>query len=318
MAIKGLFFDAVKEGDVYDRTYDSEDFSSWLDKIVGNGVFPNPSSNLQVTADSGMGIIIQAGQGWIKGHKLLSTSDYPVQLQAASALLDRYDRVVFYCDWTLREMGFDILTGTPSASPIVPALTRTGERYEMSLATIYVPKQTSTITNAMITDTRADSNVCGWVAGVIQQVDTSTLFQQWQTAYSSYFNEIVREVNAFVQTLTQELKVNTYLVEYKKSVAGNYANQNLDIPLDMTGYAYELDDIIFVFINGLKADPTQNDYSLIVSGSNATVRIPFAYSNGNRQEIEIRVFKTRIALSNLIDSMGNNIIDNQGNHIIND
>lgn len=315
MAIKGLFFDAVKEGDVYDRTYDSADFSSWLDKIVGDGVFPNPSTSFQVSADSGMNLIIGAGQGWIRGHKMISTADYPIQIDAASALLDRYDRVVFYCDWTLREMGFAVLTGTPAATPTVPPLTRDGSRYEMSLATISVPKQTTTITNALITDTRADSDECGWVAGVIQQVDTTTLFQQWQTAYGDYFRQIVSEVNDFVQTLTQELKVNTYVIEYKKSVSGNYPNQNLDIALDMTGYTYELGDIIFVFINGLKADSTQGDYSLIVSGGNATVRIPFAYSSGNHQEIEIRVYKTRIALDNLIDSMGNNIIDNQGNNI---
>lgn len=315
MAIKSLFFDAVKVGDEYDRTYDSEDFASYLDKIVGNGVMPTPSTNLQVKADTGMHIIVQAGQGWILGHKMINTADASFTLDGANALLDRYDRVVFYCDWTTREMGIAVLTGTPAADPTPPSLTRTASRYEMSLAVISIPKQVTAITNANITDTRADTNVCGWVAGLIQQVDTSTLFQQWQAAYGDYFRLIVSEVNDFVETLTQTLKVNTYVIEYKKSVAGNYPNQNLDIALDMTEYTYEAGDIIFVFINGLKADPAQGDYSLIVSGTNATVRIPFTHSNSNRQEIEIRVYKTRIALDNLVDSMGNNIIDDQGNNI---
>lgn len=315
MAIKSLFFDAVKSGDVYDRTYDSEDFCSWLDLIVGDGVFPLPSTNLQVRADSGMQVIIQAGQGWIKGHKMLNTADYPVQLDPANALLNRFDRIIFYCDWQQRELGISVLTGTPAATPTVPELTRTATRYEMSLAVISVPKQTTEITNALITDTRADSNVCGWVAGLIQQVDTSTLFQQWQTAYTNYYADIIRQVDEFMQTLTQELKVNTYLVEYKKSVSGTYGNQNLDIPLDMTNYHYGGTDVIFVFINGLKADPAQGDYSLIVSGGNATVRIPFTYANNSYQEIEIKVLKTRIGIDTIVDQYGNHIVDSQGNNI---
>ena len=318
MAIKGLFFDAVKSGETYDRTYDSEDFCSWLDRIVGNGVFPNPSTSLQVRADSGMQVIIQAGQGWIKGHKLFNTADVPVTIDPANALLDRYDRIVFYCDWTLREMGFATLTGTPAATPLVPDLTRTATRYEMSLAIISVPKQTTALTNANITDTRADTEVCGWVTGLIEQVDTSTLFQQWQAAYSNYFSEILTQVDEFMQTLTQELKVNTYLVEFRKSVSGNYANQNLDIALDMSNYHYEPTDVIFVFINGLKADVTQGDYTVIISGGNATVRIPWTYSNGNYQEVEIKVLKTRIGINTLVDQYGNNIVDQYGNNITGD
>ena len=316
MSIKGLFFDAIKVNDEYDRIYDSEDFASYLDEMVGNGVFPTPSTNLQVKADSGMRIIVQAGQGWINGHKMVNTADMVFTLDAANALLDRYDRVVFYCDWTLREMGIAVLTGTPAANPTVPAITRTASRYEMSLAVIRVPKQIDTITNAYIEDTRADSTVCGWVAGLIQQVDTSTLFQQWQTAYATYYAQILQDVNDFMETLTQELKVNTYLVEFRKSVSGNYPNENLDIPLDMTNYTFDATDVLFVFINGLKADPQLGEYQVIVSGGVATVRIPFTSSNGNYQEIEIKVLKTRIGINRLIDSMGNGIIDNQGNNII--
>ena len=36
MAIKGMFFNAVKDGDVYDLSYNADDFSIYLDKIVGN------------------------------------------------------------------------------------------------------------------------------------------------------------------------------------------------------------------------------------------------------------------------------------------
>ena len=58
----------------------------------------------------------------------------------------------------------------------------------MSLATVRIPKTATTLTNAQITDTRADSNVCGWVAGLIQQLDTSQLFTpSGETAYSQFY-----------------------------------------------------------------------------------------------------------------------------------
>jgi hypothetical protein len=38
----GMFFDAQLVDDEYDRIYTSSDFASYLDQIVGNGIFPNP------------------------------------------------------------------------------------------------------------------------------------------------------------------------------------------------------------------------------------------------------------------------------------
>ena len=56
MAIKGYFFNAVESGGTYDRVYNAEDVTSYLDLIVGSGVFPNPSTNLQVRASTGMNV----------------------------------------------------------------------------------------------------------------------------------------------------------------------------------------------------------------------------------------------------------------------
>ena len=83
MAIKGMFFNAVKDGDVYDRSYNADDFSIYLDKIVGNGVFPNPSTSLQARATSGMNVAIGAGQAWIDGHKIIVTADEVLTLDPA-------------------------------------------------------------------------------------------------------------------------------------------------------------------------------------------------------------------------------------------
>lgn len=296
MSVNGYFFNAVNEGGVYDRTYTAEDVTSYLRQLVGNGVFPTPSNQLQVRASSGMTVIVESGEGWIDGHKLVNTADLELTLDNSDALVNRIDRIVFYADYNARTMGIEVKKGTGAVNPVAPALTRNASRYEMSLATITVNKQITAITGAMITDTRANSNECGWVAGLIQQVDTSTLFVQWQTAYSDYFNTVKQQLDDFMETLTEELRVNTYVVQYEKTVSlttpGRYT-----ISLDMTDYTYSASDIIMVFINGLEGIPG-TDYTLSASGSSASITYILSGSDsaGYPNKIHIRALKSVIGI----------------------
>ena len=190
MAIQSYFFNAVLNDGTYDRTYNAEDVTSYLDLLVGNGVFPNPSTMLQVRASTGMNVIVGAGAGWINGHKLVNTADMTLTLDASDVLLNRIDDVIFYVDFNQREMGIEVKKGTNSATPVAPTLQRDNTRYEMCLAQIAVNKQVTAITATMITDTRGNSNLCGFVQGLIQQVDTDTLFEQWQAGFESWFEAV--------------------------------------------------------------------------------------------------------------------------------
>lgn len=288
--IKGYFFNAVETGGEYDRTYNAEDVTSYLDKLVGNGVFPTPSTQLQVTAGTGLQVTVAAGQGWVDGHKLINTAALNLSIDAADVLLPRIDRVVFYADTTNREMGISVIKGTPSSSPTAPALTRTAVMYQMSLATVRVNAGATAITNANITDTRANSNVCGWVAGLIQQVDTSTLFTQWETAYTE-FAEVMQswmasQQTAFEQwmaTLTSQLLVGAYLNSYEKTATLTIEGDGT-VTLDMPGYAYDATDVFFITINGLAAEPDE----ISIDGEKVT----FANLSGKAASIYIKVVKT--------------------------
>lgn len=196
MAINSYFFNAVNSGGTYDRVYNAEDITSYLDMLVGDGVFPNPSTNLQVSASSGMNVVVGAGSGWINGHKLVNTAALVLPVAAADVLLNRIDSVVFYVDYDERQMGIEVKTGTIASNPVAPALVQTDDRYELQLATIQVNKQITAITVAMITDTRMDSSVCGYVQGLIQQIDTSTLWQQQQQMFNDWFNSVKDQFQA--------------------------------------------------------------------------------------------------------------------------
>ncbi len=297
MAIKSMFFNAIKEGDVYDRTYNADDFSRYLEDIVGNGVFPNPSTSLQVASSSGMDIVVKKGSAWIAGHKLINTAALSLAVDPAETLQNRIDRVVCYIDYVNRVMDIEIVKGTPANNPTAPALVRTDSRYELSLATIYVAKQVTSITNANITDTRADSTVCGWATGVLQQVDTSTLFQQWQTAYGDYYADIKQQLDDFMETLTQELGVNTYLQSFEKHREVEAGVTSITDVFNVQGYSYEETDVINVYINGVLASEAAGDYTKDTSGTALAIYITFNEPSDLATILDVRVLKTRIGIN---------------------
>lgn len=259
MAINSYFFNAVLSGGVYDRLYNAEDMTSYLDLLVGNGVFPNPSTQLQVRASTGMDVIVGAGSGWINGHKMVNSADYTLTVEESDVLLNRIDAVIFFVDFDTRSMGIEIKTGAVASTPSAPALVRTNDRYEMCLAQISVPKQVTDITAAMITDTRGDSNLCGYVQGLIQQMDTTTMFQQWQSAFETWFAEIQSE---FRSGLSLRKLEGVYVTQQ-----ANEASFNVKTYVPHFSFAY---DILEVFINGMHLN--SNEYTL--SNNTVTLETP--------------------------------------------
>lgn len=249
MAVNGYFFNAVLSGGVYDRTYNAEDMTSYLNQLVGNGVFPNPSTQLQVRASSGMNVIVGAGSGWINGHKMVNTADLTLTITAADVVLNRIDAVIFYVDLTTRSMGISVKTGTIASSPVAPTMTRTNARYEMCLAQISVPKQATSITAAQITDTRANSDLCGIVQGLVQQIDTTTLWEQQQAVFNEWMQS--------VQTQFDQFKAFKKLEGIYTTQSANEDSFNVQTLIPSYAFAY---DILEVYINGIHL--TGNEYTL--------------------------------------------------------
>lgn len=268
MAIQSYFFNAVNSGGTYDRIYNAEDITSYLNELVGNGVFPNPSSQLQVRASTGMTVIVGTGCGWVNGHKMINTADMPITLDYANGLLDRIDEVVFYVDLTNRNMGIRVLKGTPASTPTPVVLTRNSTVYEMCLARIYVAKQTSAITDAMITDTRGNSDLCGFVQGLIQQVDTSTLWAGQQAQWNEWFSSVQDQFAAF-KRFTKLEAVFTNNTDYLTGFQiRNY------IPTYSSEY-----DIAEIYVSSLHR--SSDDYTL----TNGYV----AFSEGSRPRVNAKI-----------------------------
>lgn len=188
MAERYSFFNAeVDTSGNYDRTYLAEDIASYFASFVGSGVYASSADNLKVVPSDAMTVAVKAGKGWIKGYYYENDSDLAFPLDNADGAKGRIDSVVLRLDLTNRYLRVFVKKGALATNPVAPTLTRNADVYELQLATISVPAGATAIAEAQITDTRFDSAVCGVVAGVIEQIDATNLFSQYDDAFNTWF-----------------------------------------------------------------------------------------------------------------------------------
>lgn len=273
-----------------DRVYNADQMSEYFDGLVSNGVYESVGNALQVIAGEGLTVGVQTGRAlinckWIKNDAVLQVS-----ISAAHAVLDRYTAVVIRLDYTNRLVEITTKDGTPASNPTKPVMENSSSAVELCLAYIYVAAATTTITQADIEDARGTA-VCPWITGLINQVNTSTLFLQYQTAWQQYYDTMTSAFDAWFAALTQELNVNTYIDKYQKKEIFDAGATGV-IALDMQGYTYDANDVINVFINGLYADIGE-DYT-INNDSTITVNATAAGT-----VVQIQVLKSRIGFEQL-------------------
>lgn len=181
MAITSGFHNSING----DRKYGADFFALFFGTLIANGVFPNPSTGLQVVANSNMTTSVKAGKGWINGYFIVNDGDYVLQHDNADGVLKRIDRVVMKLNHVKREIEVLIKKGTFASSPVAPTLQRDTDYVELALADVLINNGATQITQSNITDQRLNTSLCGIVHGTVNQVDTTTIFNQ----YLTWFNE---------------------------------------------------------------------------------------------------------------------------------
>ena len=214
------FFNAQLVDETPDRVYEASDFAGYYASLIGDGVFANPSTNLQVVASAtGLAVVLKSGKAFIKGYWYNLTEDTTITLDSGTAGTTRYDAVVLELNLSSRHIIFKLLkgvaTGTyPSSNSF---LTRNDNVYQVCLAIIAVSSSgTSSFTRMYarnITDTRPDNRYCGWVTGLVQQITTTGLFSQYNDAFNDWFDsvkdildetdvyELQTQINSIIQLL---------------------------------------------------------------------------------------------------------------------
>lgn len=300
MAITYGFFNAIKQSDgTYDRVYNSDQISEMFEGLISDGVFESVGDALIVKEKSGMTIEVGTGRAWIGDRWMKNDAKMNITLTGAHLTLNRWSAIVIRADYSNRVISIVEKVGTPATTPMKPTITYNDFVKEKCLAYIYVGKGATSITQANIVDCRADTSICGWVTGVIKQVDTSQLFLQYQTAYEqqlanmqAWQAEQELAFSTWFSALTDQLQVNTYIQKYHKVV--ETTNEQGIFPLDMDGYTYSDTDVILVNVNGISL---VEEHEWLLDMSKTPVEIHTSQGIDADNLVEITVLKSKIGQS---------------------
>lgn len=214
MAETSGFFNAeMVEGDgsiTYDRIYYADQFAYYFSKFISNGVYIDPATQLKVTSKGELKLNVAVGDAFINGYWYKNDENFELQLAQANGSLPRIDRVVLQWDSLTRYINLAILQGNPAATPSAKNLTRNADMWELGLADVYIERGVLSISDANITDLRPDRTYCGYVAGVVNQIDTTNLFAQFTDAFEQYYEKQVTASDKFSSDLAK--KYNDYAV----------------------------------------------------------------------------------------------------------
>lgn len=209
---KSSFFNSLSG----DRKYKAEDWAAYFASFIGNGVYANgdlavsavtPGQEDDEDADP-MAVKVGAGKAWINGYFYVNTASLPLEIAVADGVLNRIDLVVLRWDLAARTITAQIKAGASASSPAAPALQRDADGYELCLAQVYVQAGATAITQADITDKRLDSALCGLVAGVVQQIDTSTFLTQLEAWMEQYKETAQQDFESWFSDLESVLDEN--------------------------------------------------------------------------------------------------------------
>lgn len=201
---------------IFDRAETSELFRLLFSKLLTNGVLAKPADCFRVLAgDTGLSVKVRPGFGLINGAFAYDAAETVYELPAAPTSYARVDRVILRCNYLERLCEIIVRAGVPGPNPAPPELIRpvAGDYFELCLATVRVSPNQTVVTQSVITDTRADSSVCGYVTQLIDSIDTSVFFAQFKAFYDEFVAKSNASYDQFQDMATQAFKSYTDAID---------------------------------------------------------------------------------------------------------
>ena len=190
MAEKSGFFNAREmEDGTYDREYGAEQFAEYFANFVSNGVYANPANQLKVVFDDSPSkpfvVIVRKGKAYIDGYWYELTEDMEITIPVNTKAYIVKDVIRCTLDKAERKISIVLEEDVTSDYPV-----NNKTRHDLVLSTIVVQPNASKLNVKDIADKRPDKTYCGFVTGVIDQIDTTELFQQYDDAFQIWFDEM--------------------------------------------------------------------------------------------------------------------------------
>lgn len=280
-----------------DRVYTAENVNTMFEGLISNGVYANFQDAFKVNAAGGLNITVGTGRAVVGNRWVKNDAAITLTLNAAHVTLNRYTKICLRADTGTRTVSLLAVDGENGSSPVKPAPVRTSTQYDAVLAYVYVPAGASVITASQIQDTRADTSVCGFVASLVQQLDTSELFTQYEAAYEEQLDDMhdwqeqkEDDFDSWFGTLTDDLLVQTYVESGRAVSCANLSDLTKitvpeTLPFDMAA-----GDILQLYIGGILLP--KDRYTVALTSGAYVVTYPAGFISGN--PVEFVMYKSVI------------------------
>ena len=185
-----------------DRVYDDTSFEHWLKKFFTSGVFLN---DLQVTANDDMTVTVGTGYVNANGKVKIFENATPLIIETAGATYPRIDSIVLERNDTERDILLKVVKGGYSSQPVPHTPIRQNGVYQLVIAQVLVNAGAVKVTQANITDTRSNIELCGIVAGAVDQIDFSQIQAQFDAYFAQYKSQIVEDYTVYNEDMERYL-----------------------------------------------------------------------------------------------------------------
>lgn len=224
-----------------DRVYNARHWADYFIPFFKTGVF---NGDNQIVAGSGMSVIENKGYAWIDGYMYHLTDELTLDIETASGNMNRIDNIVLRLDLTKRWIKCFVVTGGYyQGNAIPPEPENSATVHEIVLARIRVDAGTTAITQDLITDTRMDQQLCGWVSETVDHIKFEQITAQFDAFFAKYQSNILQEYTLYTgkiaefeqQALEQYSSINADFEEWLETIKGKLSEADaarLQIEID--------------------------------------------------------------------------------------
>lgn len=206
MALKYGFYDSVNG----DRPYSGHDFTRILNNLIMDGVLPQTVGRNQFgakPASSGLGVIIDSGWAWFDSTYTTLTAPQTFPLDAADAVLYRWDAVVIETDPEARENTIKVIKGTPAAETAAAKPTLTANQHPLCYIRV-TPGLTKLVQSNI--ENRVGMSDCPFITSIVQTADLTQMFAAWQYDFDEWFDALQENLSGDVAgNLQRQITANT-------------------------------------------------------------------------------------------------------------
>lgn len=151
--------DTVSGIPVGDKAVTSAFVASMISSLVSDGVVDTGNGELSVVPAGGLAIKVKAGTAWVKGYMARLDGDLVLSLSAGHEYT-----IYLRQNYGIGQASVGVYEDNENNIPV-----RFYGIYDLVLAKVRVPAGALVVNAGMITDTRDDSDLCGFVTSKARQ-----------------------------------------------------------------------------------------------------------------------------------------------------